>query len=79
MDNGTTSVLSIFAGRGFGWRADFRDVFREGLSAGAPAFRGCFAEHGGAEEGVEAGLVAFALFSEPGDDVGVEADGELFF
>jgi hypothetical protein len=34
------------------------------------------AEHGVAEEGVGAGLVAFALAAEPGDDVGVEAEGE---
>ena len=37
------------------------------------------AEHGGAEEGVGAGLVALAVATEPGDDVGVEAEGELFF
>ncbi len=35
-------------------------------------------KHGLAEEGVGAGLVAFAVFAEPGDNVGVEAQGELF-
>ena len=32
------------------------------------------AEHGGAEEGIGAGLVAFAVLAEPGDHVGVEAE-----
>lgn len=32
--------------------------------------------HVGAEDGVHAGLVAGALGAEPGDDVGIEAQGE---
>jgi len=43
----------------------------------------CFAaevaEHGFAKEGVGAGLIAFAVAAEPGDDVGVEPQGELLF
>ena len=34
-------------------------------------------EHGGAEQGVCAGLVALALFAEPSDDVRIEAKSEL--
>jgi hypothetical protein len=32
--------------------------------------------HGGAEEAVDARLIAFAAGFEPGEDVGVEAHGE---
>jgi hypothetical protein len=33
------------------------------------------AEHGGAEESVRAGLVAFALLAKPSNDVRIEAKG----
>ena len=48
---------------------------REG--SGLAGFAAKVAEHGVAEEGVGAGLVALALAAKPGDDVGVEAEGEL--
>jgi|SRR5215469_7917638 len=35
------------------------------------------AEHGGAEESVRAGLVAFALLAKPSNDVRIEAKSEL--
>jgi hypothetical protein len=35
--------------------------------------------HVGAEDGVDAGLVAFAVLFEPLDDVVVDADGETVF
>ena len=34
-------------------------------------------EHGGAEESVRAGLVAFALLAKPRNDVRIEAKGKL--
>lgn len=44
-----------------------------GLGLGSAAGDG---GHVGAQDGVHAGLVAGALGAEPGDDVGVEAEGE---
>src|ERR1700735_2780331 len=38
-----------------------------------------FLEHGGAQQGIQSSLIAFAVFAQPGDDVGVETDGELLF
>ena len=45
--------------------------------SGLAGFVAKVAEHGVAEEGVGAGVVAFALAAKPGDDVGVEAEGQL--
>lgn len=44
---------------------------------GLAGFAAKLAEHGIAEEGVGAGLVAFALAAKPDDDVGVEPEGKL--
>jgi len=61
-------------GRGSGFGKAWIEA---GEGGGSGGFLLKVAEHGRAEEGVGASLVALALLAKPSDDVSIEAKGEL--